>query len=281
MNKISIRIKKNIISYIINNFNCPIIRIDEYLMNFAEEITNNLKLEIDADDIVYELGDIHNINNKQFVELLQKEIEVRGFKSRIRCKYDAPFYYLELSEYGKMIDADLRKKIEDRFNIFNFIDNKGYKFQDFCKFFLQDFGIESIVSRRNNDNGIDIIGRNEIKVDIDFYKYFCTREKLFLIAQVKCQKEKVTTTIIKNLIQDSFILRFKENEKFFIGSNPAILSVVSYIGFTENAITYAKKHGVCLISVSDIIDSLCCVKNLESLKCMRYIEYISNLVGEK
>lgn len=275
MNKIKIKTQKSIINYIINNFNCPILRIDQYLMNFAEDITKNLKLEIDADDIVYELGDIHNISSNHFIKLLQKEIKNRETRSRIICEYRTPFYYIKLSEYGEIINPDIRIKIESKLSIFKSIYNKGYKFQKFCALFLSDIGIHSIISKNTNDNGIDIIGKDKMKSHNYFQKYFYSIKDQFVLSQVKCHQRKINATVIESLIKDSFKLRFKEDEKFFIGSNPAILIVFSYAGFNQCAITYAKKYGVCLISSDDIIDLLCCIKNSENLKCIKYIEYIS------
>lgn len=277
MSKIKIKTQKSIINYIINNFNCPMLRIDKYLMNYAEEITKKLELEIDADDIVYELGDIHNINSNHFIKLLQKEIKNREPRSRIIFQYKTPFYYIKLSQYGKIVNSDIRIKIERKLNIFKTIYNKGYKFQKFCAFFLSDIGAYSIISKNTNDNGIDIIGRNKMKLDNYFQKYFYYIEDQFVLSQVKCHQRKINVNVIKTLIKDSFKLRFKEDEKFFIGSNPAILIVFSYTGFSQCAITYAKKYGVCLISGDDIIDLLCCIKNLENLKCIKYIEDISKL----
>ena len=119
MNRIKINIQQQIIKYIINNFSSPAERIDIYLNKHIDEIVKELKLEADADDIFYEIGDIHNINSKRFIELLSKEIKNRGNKCRIKLVYNSPFYYMQLSGYGEIINTILRKQIENKLYIFN------------------------------------------------------------------------------------------------------------------------------------------------------------------
>lgn len=263
---------KIIINYIINNFDSTKIRVDKYIFNNAEKLIEELNLNYSTSKLLDELGDISNKEYNKFIERFDLILKKKGAKARVNISKDGIFPEIELSEFGKKINTGERKSIIKLLNKLDDLDDykKGIKYEEFCSLFLRDIGFETKLTPQSNDEGIDILGKFNVFNDNNlFQNYFYTQG--YLLVQAKYYSKKVDIPIIRNLIGNSLLIKFENNE-VNISHSPTILLCISHSGFTKRAYKFSKANNISLITSNDIADLICTIENSKRLKCLNYIK---------
>ena len=136
-------------------------------------------------------------------------------------------------------------------NKFEKEQNKGVVYEEFCKQFLEDLGINCKLTAKTNDKGIDVLGSFKVKLSEEIGD-LVFNEEIYLLIQTKYFNKKIDTPVIRKLVGDSLFIRFDELEYVEIRHNAFHLIVFSHLGFTEPAIKFAKKNKIKLFDSTNI-----------------------------
>jgi len=159
-------------------------------------------------------------------------------------------FYIE-KQYENPSHSRKYKEVVSLINKFDSEQNKGVVFEDFCKLFLEDLGINCKSTARTNDKGIDILGSFNVKLSEEIGD-LVFNEEIYLLIQTKYFNKKIDTPVIRKLVGDSLFIRFDELEYIEIRHNAFHLIVFSHQGFTEPAIKFAKKNKIKLFDSTNI-----------------------------
>lgn len=260
--------KKKIIKYINDNFNQKPTCLDKYILDNSEEILYTLNNEYD-EELICVLGDSNNKEYYKFIKLFDIELK-KNNNLKIEIYYEPPFYYIRNTPYGDIVSIDKRKILYDKFKYVFSRESKGMDYEQFCRIFLQDLGVEAI--KPKNDNGIDIIGKVKINYNNEFLRACKFNDYINILAQVKCHKKEICTTVLKDLVANSQMAKYKGYNN--IGYRPTLLVVFSYSGFNKEAVKFAEKHEIYLVDNDMILDLLS--GNNKEFKCIKYIQKLIN-----
>jgi hypothetical protein len=273
MDRLNLGIKRKISKYIINNFNDNKKELSQYLFENCHSLVENLKLNIEPEDIMFTIADSNNPDFQQFVKVLKEEIKNTGGRSKINLVKDFFTYYIEKSTYGISINNGLKQILEEKLNEIKQLQNGHRIYEKFCALFLQDFNFSNVyITTSSNDLGIDIAGEytfqsgtNNPILDI------LLPQKIAFLSQVKFYDSPVDTSYIRKLIGDSLFIRFDKETHIHIRHNPVYLIFFSHSGFTEEAKRFAQENKICLIDSEFIIDLICSVTNSMELKSVSFL----------
>jgi len=239
------------------------------LDNLVIDISHSLIKDLDVREFVIEnYGDCRNKNFTRLIKQIESVNEFNSeFQKIIICE-EIDGYYLEKS---KPDDLQSQKYYE----VIQFLDsidskkNKGMIYEDFCKLFLQDLGIDCKKTAVTNDKGIDILGSFRVRLSEEIGE-LVFNEEIYLLIQTKYFNKKIDTPVIRKLVGDSLFIRFDELEYLEIRHNAFHLIVFSHKGYTEPAIQFAKKNKIKLfdsIKIAHIISE----QPDKDWKCMNII----------
>lgn len=215
------------------------LRIDKVIIDVI--ITN---FDVDEiDDLVDKYSDTNTQYFKRLIQSIIRINENNNFQKIIlEERYDG--YYIE----QKLKDILVSKKYKDVIKFIESFDspsvkNKGILYENFCRVFLNDLGINSKLTPVSNDKGIDILGSFNTNLPDEIGK-LVFNEEIYLLVQTKYFKTKIDTPVIRKLVGDSLFIRFDELEYAEIKHNAFHLIVFSHNGFTQPAIKFGKKNKI-------------------------------------
>lgn len=191
--------------------------------------------------------------NTTFFKRLIKHIEIininNSFKKIELFEELDGFYVVKTNE-----NESITSKYEEAIKIIKQIEkskNKGRTYENFCKLFLSDLGINSKVTRASNDKGIDILG--SYRVDFpDFITKLIFNEDIYLLIQTKFYNKPIDTPVIRKLVGDSLFIRFDELDYVDIRHNAFHLIVFSHNGFTQPAKDFALKNKIMIFDSTQL-----------------------------
>jgi hypothetical protein len=220
-------------------------RLDEILLDvfyknfFDDDLDNACEKYCDQNTVYFrrlikQIIKINENNSFQKIELFE---ELDGFyviksnkEESISLKYDQVIKVIKKIEKAK---------------------NKGKTYEHFCKLFLYDLGINSIVTRASNDKGIDILGSYKVDFPLNITKLIFN-EDIYLLTQTKYYNKPIDTPVIRKLVGDSLFIRFDELDYVNIRHNAFHLLVFSHNGFTEPAREFAIKNKIMIFDSTQI-----------------------------
>lgn len=199
------------------------------------------------------IDDYADAKSKSFIKLIRQIESVNqsnlAFQKIILEEKTDGFYIEKQKE-----NPSHSRKYEEVINLINKFDNeqnKGVVYEDFCKLFLEDLGINCKLTARTNDKGIDILGSFKVKLSEEIGD-LVFNEEIYLLIQSKYFNKKIDTPVIRKLVGDSLFIRFDELEYIEIRHNAFHLIVFSHQGFTEPAIKFANKNKIKLFDSTNI-----------------------------
>jgi hypothetical protein len=152
MDRLNLGIKRKISKYIINNFNDNKKELSQYLFENCHSLVENLKLNIEPEDIMFTIADSNNPDFQQFVKVLKEEIKNTGGRSKINLVKDFFTYYIEKSTYSISINNGLKQILEEKLNEIKQLQNGHRIYEKFCALFLQDFNFSNVyITKSSND----------------------------------------------------------------------------------------------------------------------------------
>jgi len=280
VDRLKLGIKRKVSKYIMNHFNEDKKEISQYLFENRNSLVENLKLDIEPDDIIFTIADSNNPDFQEFIKVLMEEIKKADGRSKINLITNHLTYYLEKSTLGISINNGLKYVLEEKLLEIKRFNSSYTIYEEFCALFLQDFMFSNVkITKASNDLGIDITGEYDLEVEANNQLIdYLLPKKIYLLSQVKFYDSLVDTSYIRKLIGDSLFIRFDQNKYFSIKHNPLYLIFFSHSGFTEEAKKFAEENKICIIDSKFMLDLICSRTNSTELKSLNFLlNVIDNL----
>lgn len=273
MEKLTIRDKRKISRYILENFAEEKIELSNYLDSNKDELVRELELEIDSEDLIYTIADVNSSEFEHFAEIIKEEIKHASGRSKVKLTSEFGIISIERSAYGLSINNGFEQRLKKTLANLKYVEKGFIIFENFCVKFLKDFNFINVkATKTSNDLGIDIIGAYKIEdKKRNMLLNILRPQSISLLAQAKFYDSPVDTSYIRKLIGDSLFIRFDKANYPTIRHNPVYLIFFSYSGFTSNARNFAKENNVTLIDADFMIDLICSTDDCQSLASTKYL----------
>ncbi|WP_461202813.1 restriction endonuclease [Anoxybacillus sp. TBDG-1] len=273
MESLNHRIKRKISKHIIKNFNDNKKELSQYLFDNCYSLVEDLKLNIEPEDIMFTIAYINNPDFQEFIKVLESEIKNTGGRSKINLLKNSFTYYIEKSTYGLSINNGLKRALEEKLNAIKRLQNGHRIYEKFCALFLQDFNFSNVyITTSSNDLGIDITGEYTFQSETSNpLLNILLPQNIVFLSQVKFYDSPVDTSYIRKLIGGSLFIRFDKDTHIHVRHNPVYLIFFSHSGFTEEAKRFAQENKICLIDSEFIVDLICSVTNSVELKSVNFL----------
>lgn len=267
------KLAKAIYDYINCHYNEEHIELCEYIKENSLDIEKSLQLDSDSyevllDDYTNNAGDLYF---QWFVPYFRSCCKGKG--NRLILVEEEGSYFLNLNDYARNID---NKKTNHYYDILQRLcaaeipdQNKGDLYEFFCQKWFAEFCDVIKKTPSSNDKGIDLIG----KVTIDSrVNAIVNNLECKVIVQTKLFSGKVDTPVIRALLGDVLFLTYDDSEVNIF--SPTLLCVCGHAGFTQGAISFAKKYGVILLDSKDMIRIISEMGDLQQFECIKYLDTV-------
>ena len=266
MNKFS---SHNILNLVISYHWSGSVKIDDLLIKVFYDNFD----EFDIDEACLKYSDRDSSHLKRLINAIESLNEENLFKKiHVEEKYDG--YYVEKISNDELVS----QKYKEVCHVIDQIElqtNKGKLFEDFCKIFVSDLGINTKVTRASNDKGIDVVGNYKVDFPKNITKLIFS-DDIYLLIQTKFYNKPIDTPVIRKLVGDSLFIRFDDLDYVDIRHNAFHLIVFSHKGFTLPARNFAKKNKI-MIFDSMQIAHIISEDPKNDWKCLQLFKNIENI----
>jgi len=248
------------------------IRLDDYLSQLESTLRNSSSFSFSTDELYDTLDSDSSAYKLVKFELRQLiEEERKRNTDRVYLKQDI-FDYVGNTAFGQKINYNIHGQLNKAIKGSSTCNPhlKGQKYENLCKLFLQDVGVDTIKTAKSGDGGVDLLGEFMFKCDNPLFKH-AFPVKAYVLAQVKFYEAAVDIPIIRHLVGDSLFYQFNSIESFNLMSAPIVLSCFSHNGFTKTALAFAEKNKVILFDTDRMLNIMCNSTDIESLSSVQYI----------
>lgn len=269
--------------YIFTNFDIDRIQFQSYLFENIPQLSKAIDSVLDEDDFWGTLENSSSHILRYLEELIKRE---KGQGHPIKCEIEINYCleFLVRTTFGYKSDISITNWMNDCLSKVSLKDEmtKARYYEDFCVAFLKDMGIQCFGTKYTGDSGIDLVGvislNSEPTNPIDFILY---QGKFILLGQVKCTENFVDTPVLRHLIGDSIFNRFYPKQincplgAIVISNHPNILCVFSHSGFTKEAYSFAKNHGIRTFSSQQMVNLLSGMKDIKNLETYKHLSALN------
>jgi hypothetical protein len=214
------------------------------------------------DDFCYNVSSKFEDFAKELIEYNTEEF------SRVNIRFRNGFYYISLSDYANNSDCALVNEYVSKLDDLCVSErkDKGLLYEKFCQKWMQEYCEEVNLTPKSNDKGIDLVGKITANTSFDKIKNI----EIQVLVQVKLNKNKSDTPVIRHLIGDSIFLSFaKDTCSIF---KPTLLCVISHRGFSKGAISFANENHIFLLDSKKMIRVLEKKGHLKNFECIKYLD---------
>ncbi|KFF24115.1 hypothetical protein [Chryseobacterium vrystaatense] len=162
--------------------------IEDLIVDISYRSISNAEIR---EKVIDEYADIKSKTFKKLIKHIESVNLSNSYFQKIILEEKIDGYYVEKCKHSPSHSIKYNEAIT-LINEFENQQNKGVIYEEFCKIFLEDLGINCNLTANTNDKGIDILGSFKVKLSEEIGD-LVFNEEIYLLIQTKYFNKKIDT----------------------------------------------------------------------------------------